>query len=309
LQVLIFNRFTINLLPVINFPSSARVFPYSPACVLRVSGADAAAFLQGQFSNDLAGIGPGRASYGLWLDRKGHVVADSHVVGSEAAGEFWVASVSSDAAIVARRLGDFIIADDVAVEDVTCAWRGLALVGEGTGAWLAGEGRAGIRFPGRRSSAESWEWIWPAGSADPRPAGARTASAEEMERMRIESAIASVPRDIGPGELPNEGGLEGAAISYSKGCYLGQEVMARLKSRGSVRRALVRVRGAGAAPAVPAGLWAGEARAGELRSAVSDPGGGAFWGLALVSRSAAPAGASLSLAPGAPAALEVAHAR
>jgi folate-binding protein YgfZ len=124
--------------------------------------------------------------------------------------------------------------------------------------------------------------------------------------MRIAAGLASVPRDIGPGDPPNEGGLEGAAISYSKGCYLGQEVMARLKSRGSVRRALVRVRGTGAPPSVPAPLWIGVRASGELRSAVRDEGGGGFAGLALVPVSSAPPGTALGLEKGGPPALEVA---
>ncbi len=74
----------------------------------------------------------------------------------------------------------------------------------------------------------------------------------DMELMRIQADIAAVPRDIGPDDLPNEGGLEKIAISYTKGCYLGQEVMARLKSMGQVRRQLLRVTGTGAPPAVPA---------------------------------------------------------
>src|SRR5271157_3478818 len=144
------------------FPGSATVFPYLPACLLRVSGSDAATFLQGQFTNDLSEIERGRAVYGLWLDRKGHVIADSHVIRAADGTGFWIASVSSPAPTVARRLGDYIVADDVVVEDATASWRGLSLIGEGAGAWLAGEARAGMFFQGRRDSGENWEWIYAA---------------------------------------------------------------------------------------------------------------------------------------------------
>src|ERR1700677_2778810 len=147
-----------------NFPPSAGVFPYSPACLLKASGPDAAAFLQGQFSNDLSRIAPGEAVYGLWLDRKGRVIADSHVVRDLIGGQFWIASISSPAAVVMRRLVDFIIADDVTIEHVTPGWEGVALVGAGAGNWLAGEERAGIFFPGRRAASDSWEWIVPEGA-------------------------------------------------------------------------------------------------------------------------------------------------
>lgn len=292
-----------------NFPAAAAVFPYRPACLLRVSGADAEAFLQGQFTNDLSDAAPGEAVYGLWLDRKGHVIADSHVIKAADRARFWIASVSSQAADVVRRLEGHIVADDVAIEDMTASWSGLALIGRDTGAWLEGEGRPGLYFPGRRHSGENWEWVYP--DADSRSvlaavSGAPRLPPDEVERLRIDSAIPSIPADIGPADLPNEGGLESQAISYSKGCYLGQEVMARIKAMGRVRRTLVRVSGRGAPPAVPAALWRGERRDGELRSAVPNAGGRGFSGLALVPAAGLPAGGPLALARGGPPAVEIA---
>lgn len=284
------------------------VFPYSPACVLRASGPDAAGFLQGQFSNDLAGIKPGQAVYGLWLDRKGHVMADSHVLPAADGAGFWIASVSSPSRDVAPRLESHIIADDVAIEDATGGWRGLALIGDGAGAWLSGEPRPGLIFPGRRVAGENWEWLFAAADADgvaAAAAGARAVDAAGVERMRIASGIPRVPADIGPADLPNEGGLDARAVSYSKGCYLGQEVMARLKSMGRVRRTLVRVRGSGEPPPVPAALWRGGRREGELRSVAPDAGGPGYSGLALVAAASAPAGGPLSLAADGPPSVEI----
>lgn len=290
-----------------NFPGSAVTFAYRPACVLRASGPEAWTFLQGQFTNDLRNMSPGQAVYGLWLDHRGRVMADSHVLRPGEGADFWIVSVSSPAAIIARRLEDHIIADDVVIEDATASWLGVSLIGQGVGAWCAQAPRPGLLFAGRRCAAENREWIFlesASAEVDAAIAGARRASREEIERMRIGSAIPLVPRDIGPADLPNEGGLEEAAISYSKGCYLGQEVMARLKSRGRVRRALVRVAGAGAPPAVPADLWRGGRREGELRSVAADPAGRGYSGLALVPASAA-AGGSFSLASGIPPSLDV----
>jgi hypothetical protein len=111
----------------------------------------------------------------------------------------------------------------------------------------------------------------------------RELSPEEVARRRIEAGIPAVPVDLGPGDLPNEGGLEADAISYTKGCYLGQEVMARLKSMGQVRRRLVRVAiVAKKIPPLPAPLFLGERQVGELRSVAPDAAGG-FVGLAMVS--------------------------
>ena len=96
-------------------------------------------FLQGQFTNDLSNVEPGRAVYGLWLDRKGRVIADSHVIRGPNANEFWIASLSSPAATVARHLEDHIIADEVELKDETSGWNGVSLLGVGTGR-LAGRG-------------------------------------------------------------------------------------------------------------------------------------------------------------------------
>jgi hypothetical protein len=281
------------------FPEGIGIFPYRPACVLRVSGADAGAFLQGQFTNDLSRIDPLETVYGLWLDRKGRVMADSHVVRAASGTEYWVVSVSSPGAALARRLEDFIIADEVVVEDSTPSWAGVALIGPGAGEWLSGEARAGLLFPGRRYRAENWEWVHPeadSGAVMAAVGSGRPLSSLDVERLRIAAGIPSIPADIGPADLPNEGGLDSDAISYSKGCYLGQEVMARVKSLGRVRRTLVRVAGAGARPRVPATLWLGDRKEGELRSAVTEAGGG-YAGLALVSVGAAAAGQPLALAP------------
>lgn len=288
------------------FPDSAVIFPNRPACVLRVSGPDAAVFLQGQFTNDLRDISSRRAVYGLWLDSKGRVIADSHVVRPDDGADFWVVSASSPAAVVARRLESHIVADDVTIEDATELWRGVSLIGPGVGAWCASGPRPGLLFPGRRSSLENWEWIFRESDSGPVGAatsGAREISIEEAERIRVASGIPRVPADIGPADLPNEGGLEAQAISYSKGCYLGQEVMARLQSRGRVRRTLVRVAASGAPPPVPAALWRGDRREGELRSAVADADGRGFAGLALVQVGAA--AGPFSLASGFPPSLDV----
>ena len=89
-----------------------------------------------------------------------------------------------------------------------------------------------------------------------------------------------MPTDLGGGDLPNEGGLEAAAISYTKGCYLGQEVMARLKLKGRIRRRIRRVSGPGPVPALPAALWQGETKVGELRTAAADEAEAGWVGLA-----------------------------
>jgi folate-binding protein YgfZ len=195
-----------------------------------------------------------------------------------------VVSTFGSAAEVRQRLEDFIIADDVTVEDVTSEWSGVSLLGAGVGAWLAVEQRVGRVFVGRRIRGENWEWIFPSAelaAIQAQLAGAVEIDAAELERRRIVAGVPAVPVDIGLGDLPAEGGLDVEAISYTKGCYLGQEVMARLKSMGQVRRRLIRVRGSGPVPALPAKLTQAGRSAGELRSMAHDAAG--FVGMAMVS--------------------------
>jgi len=284
-----------------NFGPEIGFHRYAPAAFLNVDGPDAPTFLQGQFTNDLSKLPGGAAVYGLWLDRKGRVLGDSTVIRRPDGAGYWIASQDFPAAQLARHLNDHLIADEVEIRDETEGWRGVALLGPGSGAALAAVPRSGCQFPGRRGEGESWEWLYPR-SAEAEVAAALPAanelSAAQLELRRIRAGLPRVGTDIGAVDLPNEGGLEAVAISYSKGCYLGQEVMARVKNRGRVRRGLVRVTGPWSPPPLPAALWNGATKAGELRSAVAVPGGGE--GLALVAVDPAAAPARLALAPGGP---------
>ena len=105
-------------------------------------------------------------------------------------------------------------------------------------------------------------------------------SAAELERIRIAAGVPAVPADIGPSDLPHEGGLDAPAVSYTKGCYVGQEVMARLRT-GTIRRRLARVRGPGEPPPSGTPLFQGAQKVGELRSTCAD-GAGGWLGLALL---------------------------
>jgi len=255
------------------------------SAMLRVTGGDAANFLQGQFTNDLRGLATGGAVYGLWLNQKGKVVADSFVIAGSLPGEFWIVSYHALADALRSRLEEYIIADEVAVEDLTAEWTGLTLIGAGVVGWFTQTPRVGLSFSGRRTSGETLDWIFPCSELT--NVRAQLADWSEidglvMERRRIAAGIPAVPADIGLADLPGEGGLEASTISYTKGCYLGQEVMARLKSMGQVRRRLHRVRGPGAVPQVTAALWQGERQVGQLRSAVNLAEGG-FIGLAMMS--------------------------
>ncbi len=285
----------------INISTSAGVFRWRPACWLRVTGDDAFTFLQGQFTNDLRALEREPAVYGLWLTLKGKVLADSFVMKGNAPGEIWIGSYTSPAAVIRERLESHVIADDVTIEDVTEAWAGMCVFGEGSPVVAPRPLSSGVVFPGRRGGGANLEFVYPLAGGEPAEVPSLTLPAlerVEMERRRITAQIPSVPVDVGPADLPNEAGLEETAISYTKGCYLGQEVMARLKSMGQVRRRLWKVGGIGAEwPTSPAAVFAGTRQVGELRSAIGD-GAGGWVGLAMVTLMHVSAGAELSFAAG-----------
>lgn len=273
-----------------------RISKHQPGAVIRAKGEDAFTFLQGQFTNELRQAS-GSSTYGLWLNQKGKVLADSQVL-RISENEFLICSEFSPATVIRQRLEQYIVADDVVLADETATTHALTLWGTGGReaiSRLLGEApapggfvgsRALIIFCGRRLPGDNWEIFGPEKAiaeihgqllAD----GAVESSPTEMEFARISANIPVVPADIGPGDLPNEGALEDAAISYTKGCYLGQEVMARLKNLGQVRRRLQLVRGRGAPPVPLAAIYQGGIKIGEIRTAAAQAD--EFVALAMVS--------------------------
>lgn len=228
--------------------------------VVRVTGEDAAVFLQGQCTADLR---QGDLTDALWLNRKGRVLAHT-VVAKEPDGSFLLLCPHLAAADLVAIVTANVIADDVVAEDETSRWARWVV-------WGAEPKASGARvFATKRYGVAAWDVLTPAGAAAP----GEVADFGELQRERIRAGVPSVPADCGANEFPQECGLD-AWVSYTKGCYLGQEVMARIQSMGSLRRILRRVSGP---VAVGQELKTAEGKAvGTVRSASGDVG------LALVS--------------------------
>jgi len=207
---------------------SCRHLPVDTA-VVRMTGEDAAAFLQGQCTADLRGA---KLADALWLNRKGRVLAHT-VVAAEADGSFLLLCPHLPAAELIAVVTANVIADDVVATDEGARWERGVLWGEGAPV------AAGARlFATRRFGVPAWDVLAPSGTALP---GAR-ADLADLHAYRVRAGVPAVPADCGAGEFPQECGLD-AWVSYAKGCYLGQEVMARIQSMGSLRRILRLVAG------------------------------------------------------------------
>jgi folate-binding protein YgfZ len=203
-------------------------FISADTAVVRITGEDTAAFLQGQCTADLRTV---TVTDALWLNRKGRVLAHT-VVTKEADGSFLLLCPHLAAEALIAVVTANVIADDVVATDETARWQRYV-------AWGDAPTPADAKlFPTRRFGVEAWDVLAPIGAAMPGEAGSR----EELEALRICAAVPAVPADCGANEFPQECGLD-AWVSYTKGCYLGQEVMARIQSMGSLRRILRRVEG------------------------------------------------------------------
>src|SRR5688572_7390567 len=151
----------------INSTTSRAIYRWRPACWLHVTGEDAANFLQGQFTNDLRMLENSPTVYGLWLSVKGKVLADSFVLRAGNRNEFWIGSYFSPATVIRERLESHVIADDVAIEDVTSTWAGTSLLGFEKDELSTLRSADGFTFNGRRDRSGGVEWVRPVSQPEP----------------------------------------------------------------------------------------------------------------------------------------------
>jgi folate-binding protein YgfZ len=228
---------------------------------LRLTGADRLDFLHGQVSGEVKGLKVGQMSHALLLNVKGHALALLRVYRRE--DDLFAAVEDGGGALVKAQLQAHIVFDQVTIEELSDTLRSFTLQGRGVrdvlkralGRELPDEGHfmqvpfAGAKVllaPVRRSSAGGADLHVLSRDAEALQtalltAGAQLAGEEWLAPARIEAGLASAAGEGGEGVLPQECGL-GYAVSYRKGCYLGQEIMARLEARGNVRRRLMGVK-------------------------------------------------------------------
>lgn len=231
-------------------------------CLFQLTGEDRLRYLNGQVTNDVRKASAERAVYACVTTAKGKVEADVFVAPAPDGGSLWVDGPGELREALQARLEKYIIADDVAVEDFTdrvAFWHVLGGAGPEVSGWKRRANRFGVegwdvlRFPGE---AVAWE-----GSAPVDP--------EAVEELRIAQGVARWGRELGPEVFPQEAGLEERALDFHKGCYIGQEVISRIRSAGKVHRELrliLPLRGEEMGPRAGDGLWAGDQPVGQITS-------------------------------------------
>lgn len=239
--------------------ASAALAPLAALGLLRVTGADRHSFLHGQLSHKVTGLEPGRQQLALMLSVKGHALALVNVLADTDA--LWLVCEAGSLPFVHQQLDAHIIFDQVALEDLSAAYRFVTLQGPQAAdilqkalnvapaapqSWqrhpLAGA-ETFFYYARRRSLAGGFDLCVPSAQAEAlsaalTKAGATPITEEALEVFRVAALLPSAKNEGGAGALPQEIGLD-ALVSYQKGCYLGQEIMARIEARGNVRKHLV----------------------------------------------------------------------
>lgn len=217
----------------------------------KVTGEDRVRFLNGQLTNDILGLKPGSTRYACALTAKGKLSADLYVTSTPEALYLDTALILQSSLL--SRLERYIIADDVVIEDVTDEFGLFHFLNRNVEELLKDRGgleRVLASFSkgsppifwsesNRFNSAGVDFWFpQPARSLILETLNEEPLTSEAAENLRIERGIAAWGSELSENVIPNEADLQERAISYTKGCYLGQEVISRIKSVGHVNRLL-----------------------------------------------------------------------
>jgi folate-binding protein YgfZ len=217
-------------------------FDLSSRIKLRVTGADCERFLQGQLTNDIRKATKTRTIEAFVLNAKGKLNAHLFIAGE--GGAFLIDAASELRDSLLPRLERYIIADDVKIEDVSDRFAIFHLLGQ-TAPNFPGEFE--VRLANR--FAEPGHDIWSA--VERRDELVRELSrqftfcdADRAEIFRIERGIPRWGRELNEEIIPVEANLETQTIDYDKGCYVGQEVISRMKMSGQSNKRLCGLIGA-----------------------------------------------------------------
>lgn len=226
--------------------------------VIEVSGEDRVAFLQGLVSNDVTRVGPGEAVWAALLTPQGKWVADFFIMAQGDA--LWLECERAQAADIVQRLRRFRLRARVEIEDVSerhfvhALWGPIGV----TSPFAVADPR--LEAAGKRAALPE------------RIAAPETAAAYDRHRLMLGLPDGSKDLDADKTVLLEAGFDELNGISWTKGCYMGQELTARTRYRGLVKRRLVPVGIEGPVPARDTPVTADGADVGAMRSGVEGIG-------------------------------------
>jgi len=297
--------------------NSAVLIDRSSQGTIALTGADRASFLHSLLTNDILQLAKGRGVYAAYLTPQGRMISDMRVIET---GEQLLLAVERDtAAPVAERLDKLVFSEDVQAKDVSAGVILLGVHGPSAARVIqAATGTSVIDLAGQYDNTTSgsltivrddglalpgYDLYVPAADGDGLrarllEAGATSASDETAETLRIEAARPRFGIDMNTDTIPLEAGLESRAISFTKGCYVGQEVIIRVMHRGHgrVAKRLVSILVPdGPVPVRGSAIHAGDRIVGEVTSAAASPKHGAPFALGYVARDYAVPGTGLAI--------------
>jgi folate-binding protein YgfZ len=260
-------------------PRNGAVFDLSSRVKLRVSGQDRHRYLNGQITNDVGKASDSEAIAACVLNAKGKM--DAHV---------FIRADETLRDTLQPRLERYVIADDVVLEDVTDNWSLFHVIGElpPIDCQVVAANRFGVA--GRDV------WIAPERKDEiDRTVASSLGVCDEAcaETFRIEQGIPRWGRESTPDILPPEANLEESCIDYGKGCYIGQEVISRMKMSGQTSKRLCGLRVLTGTLTQFMQLLAEEKQVGWVTSATESERAGGKIGLAFIKRGANSPGSQL----------------
>jgi len=275
--------------------SGCGLYDLSDRVKIRVTGGDRVRWLNGMVTNNVRDLAPNHGVYAFLLNAQGRIQGDLYAYNL---GDSLLVDIESgQRERILAHFDKYIIADDVEVTDVSPTLTSIGVAGPQARIVLD---KAGIHAPdlaplelcsptcdcacgceqctlvsGEDFAGPSYEiWLtpeklkptWDALTA----AGATPVGVEALEFRRISFGIPRFGVDIGERDLPQETG-QTRALNFTKGCYLGQEIVERIRSRGAVHRQFTAFAVEGALPETGATILAGDTQAGEITSSAILP--------------------------------------
>jgi folate-binding protein YgfZ len=258
---------------------------------IRVTGEDRVRWLNGMVTNSIQQLQPGEGNYNFILSVQGRIQGDATIFAEPDA--FLIETASTQVPNLMTLLDHFVIMDDVELSDITSQRSGLLVTGPHASSLLT---RIGINIENLETlQMRTIPWnavqidvlhaysplvprfeLWATPETAPKlaealqTAGALICEPQSLEWLRILEGTPLYGTDIRDRELPQETG-QTRALHFSKGCYLGQEIVERIRSRGNVHRTFGAFRLDGDLPAAGSQLEADGKQIGELTSVAAIP--------------------------------------
>jgi tRNA-modifying protein YgfZ len=268
----------------------AAIFDTNWHAIITLAGRDRAKYLHNISSNDIKGLAVGRGTLALLLNPQGHILAELEVYAL--AEKLLVLTHVSRREQTVATLKKYVIGSQVTIEDLTDRYGSIGVSGMGSdlpefsAKEVAFGSGAGYILRRTRIGSVDTEFIapradlpalWQKMLAEVRAAGGEPIGMAALHALRLEAGVPWYPVDFNDAMIPQEAAVESTHISFTKGCYTGQEIVERVRSRGHVNRKRVALKFSTATPPAPGTkLRANGAEVGYVTSAALSPAAGAI---------------------------------